>query len=278
MPDDHALWRDNFVSALQLLGLAAARLPFGVPDPILSGASAVALYTGDLWPIDELQVIAADTGPLTAELFAFGFRWTQRPLYLGKGLWHPQLQIGADVIEDHVSLASAEFLNVLSVNVNWPLAARAGGELASIKVIGIEDLIVEQATDWLARRMPTSEVATKSGVLVTLAQSGVGGRFRGAYLQRRLAWETNGEVAFDASPSRDGLADDNAPRTTTLTRMQTLINAWHLRHGFAFDAPSSRPARGSRRYRTPESRYRNDEARRAGTSSFVSANVVPFDV
>src|SRR5580700_8684825 len=196
MLDDHALWRDDFVGALQLLGLAAARLPFGVPDPILCGASAVALYTGDLWRVGELQVIAADTRPLTTELFAAGFRWTQRPLYLGRGLWHPQLQIGADVIEDHASLASAESLNVLTVNVDWPLAARAGGELASMKVIGIEDLLVEQATDWLAGRMPTSEVATKSGVLVTLAQSGVGGRFRGEYLQRRLAWETNGEVAF----------------------------------------------------------------------------------
>jgi hypothetical protein len=246
MLDDHALWRDNFVGALQLLGQAAARLPFGVPDPILCGTSAVALYTGDLWPVDELQVIAADTRPLTAELFAAGFHWTQRPLYRGKGLWHPQLQIGADVIEDHVSLASAEALNVLSVTVDWPLAARGGGELESIKVIGIENLIAEQAADWLARRMPTGEVATKSRVLMTLAQSGVGGRFRGAYLQRRLAWETNGEVTFDASPSSDDLADYTAPRLTTLTRMQTLINAWHLRHGFAFRASNSRLARGSR--------------------------------
>ena len=278
MLDDHALWRDNFGGALRLLGLAAARLPFGVPDPILCGASAVALYTGDLWPVDEIQVVAADARPLTAELFAVGFRWTRRPLHLGRGLWHPQLQIGADVIEDHALSASAEFLNVLSVTVDWPLAERAGDKLASIKVIGIEDLIMEQATDWLARRMPTSEVATKSGVLVTLAQSGVGGRFRGEYLQRRLAWETNGEVAFDASPSRDDLADDTALRMTMLTRMQTLINAWHLRHGFAFRASNLRLARGSRGDRILENRNQNDEARRAGTSSLVSANVVPFDV
>ena len=278
MLDDHALWRDNFVGALQLLGQAAARLPFGVPDPILCGASAVALYTGDLWPVDELQVIAADTRPLTTELFAAGFRWTQRPLRLGRGLWHPEVQIGADVIEDRASLASAELLNVLSVTVDWPLAVRAGGELASIKVIGIEDLIVQQAAGGLARRVPTGEATTKSRALVTLAQSGVGGRFRGEYLQRRLAWQTNGEVAFDALPSRDDLADDTAPRMTTLTRMRTLINAWNLRHGIAFDAPSSALSRGSRGNRTLENRYQNDEARRAGTSSFVSANVVPFDV
>ena len=155
MLDDHALWRDNFGGALRLLGLAAARLPFGVPDPILCGASAVALYTGDLWPVSEIQVVAADARPLTAELFAAGFRWIQRPLHVGRGLWHPQLQIGADVIEDHALSASAKFLNVLSVTVDWPLAERAGDKLASIKVIGIEDLIMEQATDWLARRMPT---------------------------------------------------------------------------------------------------------------------------
>jgi hypothetical protein len=278
MRDDHALWRDSFVGALRLLGQAVTRLPFGVSDPILCGVSAVALYTGDLWPVGELQVIAADTRPLTAELFAAGFRWTQRPLYLGKGLWHPQLQIGADVIEDHALLASAEPLNVLSVTVDWPLAERAGGELASIKVIGIEDLIVQQAAAWLARRVPTGEVTTKSGALVTLAQSGVGGRFRREYLQRRLAWQTNGEVAFDAPRSRDDLADDKAPRMTTLTRMRTLINAWNLRHGIAFDAPSSALARGSREDRTLENRYQNDEARRPGTSSLVSANVVPFDV
>ena len=103
-------------------------------------------------------------------------------------------------------------------------------------------------------------------------------RFGGAYLQRRLARQTNGEVTFDALPSRDDLADDKAPRMTTLTCMRTLINAWNLRHGIAFDAPSSALARGSRGNRTLENRYQNDEARRVGTSSFVSANVVPFDV
>src|SRR5580700_1427456 len=124
MLDDHALWRDSFVGALRLLGQAVTRLPFGVPDPILCGASAVALYTGDLWPVGELQVIAADARPLTAELFAVGFRWTRRPLHIGRGLWHPQLQISADVIEGHALSASAEPLNVLSVTVDWPLAAR----------------------------------------------------------------------------------------------------------------------------------------------------------
>jgi hypothetical protein len=46
-----------------------------------------------------------------------------------------------------------------------------------------------------------------------------------------------------------------------------LINAWNLRHGIAFDAPSSALARGSRGSRTIENRYQNDEAgpRRRGS-------------
>jgi len=37
-PNDSYLWRPNFVGALQLLGEAAARQPFGISDPILRGA------------------------------------------------------------------------------------------------------------------------------------------------------------------------------------------------------------------------------------------------
>jgi hypothetical protein len=60
--------------SIELAGLASARLPFGVPDPLLCGASAVALYTGGLWPAAALELTAADPGKLVAELFAIGCR------------------------------------------------------------------------------------------------------------------------------------------------------------------------------------------------------------
>src|SRR5579859_4872771 len=88
-----SFWRGSFVGALQLLGQATSRLPFGVAEPVLCGASAVELYTGGLWPAGDVEVLTTETRPLVAELFAAGFRWTQRPRDVGRGLWHPQ-QIG----------------------------------------------------------------------------------------------------------------------------------------------------------------------------------------
>jgi hypothetical protein len=46
--NDRFCWRRNFIGGLQLLAQAAARLPVGVQDPVLSGGSAVELYTGGL--------------------------------------------------------------------------------------------------------------------------------------------------------------------------------------------------------------------------------------
>ena len=54
------IWRVNFVNALRSLGMAVARLPFGVPDPVICGTTAVELYTGGLWSISNLEVLAAD--------------------------------------------------------------------------------------------------------------------------------------------------------------------------------------------------------------------------
>jgi hypothetical protein len=46
--DTHTHWSQHFLAAMELAGLATARLPFGVPDPVMGGAAAVALYTGGL--------------------------------------------------------------------------------------------------------------------------------------------------------------------------------------------------------------------------------------
>ena len=115
--DERAPWRANFVEALGLLARAAAGLPFGVPDPVLSGASAVELYSGGLWSAAVLEVLAEDAARLTAELFAVGFRWADRPRHLGRGLWHPELLIGIDII-DRAPLGPGELSNVLTVGVD----------------------------------------------------------------------------------------------------------------------------------------------------------------
>ena len=245
-PIDSAPWRRNFVATLQLLAQAAARQPLGPPDPVLCGAAAVRLYTGDLWSAGCIEVFAADARTLIIELFGAGFRWTGRPRLAATGLWHPELQIGIDVI-DHVQRGLAQQSNTLTVALDLGATGPADRELVSLKVAGIEDLIVEEIAGMWRQGAPSEEAAARARVLAELGRNGVGGRLRSGYLHRRLAWETRGEVVFeDLWPDRAG-EDDAASRMISLTRMQALINAWRVRRGlFVRSAASTVSPRAAR--------------------------------
>jgi hypothetical protein len=56
-PDAPDFWRKDFVAALRLIGSAAARLPFGVPEPVLGGLAAMELYSGGLWPTPQVELL-----------------------------------------------------------------------------------------------------------------------------------------------------------------------------------------------------------------------------
>ena len=42
-------------------------------------------------------LLAAEARLLTTELFAVGFRWSDRPRHAVRGLWHPELEIGIEI-------------------------------------------------------------------------------------------------------------------------------------------------------------------------------------
>ncbi len=222
--DDGRPWRANFVGALGLLAHAAGRLPFGVSDPILCGASAVELYIGGLWSAADFEVLAGDARKLTAELFALGFRWTTSPGRLESALWHPELRVGIAVAEGSASLDVAALSNLLVMDVDLGTSGSADQGQESLKVVGIEDLIAEQARHGLMDRAPSGESRIRLQTLVGLAQEDVGGEFWGGYLRRRLAWETGGEVVLDL-PSGERGGQVSARRTIALTRMQATIRA-----------------------------------------------------
>ena len=274
-PIDSAPWRRNFVAALQLLARATVRQPFGPPDPILCGAAAVRLYTGDLWPAGCLEVFTEAPQPLITELFAAGFRWTGRPKLAARGLWHPELQIGIDVI-DHVQRGLVQPTNTLSVAIDLGAAGPADRELVSLKVVGIEDLIVAEVAG-MQRQGPSEQVVARARVLAELGWNGVGGRLRSGYLHRRLAWETRGEVVFEDRWSDSTREDDAVSRMIALSRMRTLIHAWRVRHGFSFDRPRLHLPQGRHEKGAPNRQRRHNEWGRAGGPAAATANVIALD-
>ena len=111
--------------------------------------------------------------------------------------------------------------------------------------------------------------------MVGLGRAGVAGRLRAGYLQRRVAWASNGEVAFEASLPEEAPDDDAGPRLVTLSQMRTLISTWCVKRGYSFDRALLHPDCGPREKGTRESRERNDKVGRAGGP--VPANVILFD-
>jgi hypothetical protein len=266
------LWRASFINALQLVGQASARQPFGVPDPVLHGSSAIELYTGGLWSAADLDLYTLEPRPLIAELFGLGFRWAERPRCGGRCLWHRELHIGINIGSGGAPSDFAELSNVLTVINDLEQRAQA-----SLKVIGIEDLIAAQVSGCLMLRTPFSEGASLTRVLVALAREGVGGRCRAGYLQRRVTWDTDGAVVLEGELSGQTVECDPAPRFMGLTRMQALIGSWHVRCGFSFDRP--RLAAECLRHEKPTKtdRPRNEKWGRAGGNSALVQNVIPFD-
>jgi hypothetical protein len=183
MVDTRTHWSRHFLTAMDLAALASARLPFGVPDPVMGGAAAVALYTGGLWPVTALEMTTVDEAKLVAELFAVGFRWSRGTRSVD--LWHPDCAIGIDIVPTTAPGTPTEPANQLTVALD--LKRRGPSAATTLQVVGIEDLIIDQARSWLLDGAPRGEAVAQLQALVALAQVGIGGPLRAGYLQRRLA-------------------------------------------------------------------------------------------
>jgi hypothetical protein len=250
-------WSRDFLVALDLVGAASARLPFGVPDPVLCSGAALALYTGGLWPVEALEIAAVDAGTLVAELFAIGFRASRGSR--NAELWHPDCPIGLDIRPMAAPATPGEQANQLRLALdggpNGPSAA------ATLKVIGIEDLIVDVVRSWLLDGAPAGEPVIVLQALVASARAGVGGPLRTTYLQRRLAAETNGEVCIDDLPVEAGREPVGMPRAIRLTEMQARIHAWRAPQGLVADTPRTVDAN-----RLGDALMRGIDRRRDGSS------------
>lgn len=273
--DRRHLWPWAFLSSLQLLGRATACLPFGVPDPVLGETAAMVLYTGGCGSVTEIVVHAADAASLNAELMALGFRWGEHPTCTTGRLWHPQLEQGISVIEDPEAPTPAEHTNVVTISLDGDGEYRAAMPMPRLRMIGIEDLIAGHVLRWLGEGATYGEASTTIQMLLGLGWAGVSGRFRAAYLRRRLAHETCGEVALDLPPGY-AEADTLEARTTSLSEIAGVIRTWRIRHGLAFDAmPSATRARF--RHGRPRANPRPGERlERQGQSTLAPSNVIPF--
>ena len=60
----------------------------------------------------------------------------------------------------------------------------------------------------MARKSPAEDISARIHALDALSRAGVGGRLRAGYLQRRVAWETRGEIVLGSWLSGEGREPD----------------------------------------------------------------------
>jgi hypothetical protein len=126
-------------------------------------------------------------------------------------------------------------------------------------------------------RAPAGEPGLRLQALAGLGQEGVGGAFRGGYLQRRLARETGGEVVLESLSTGDHWGQVPAPRVMTLTCMQAAAMAWRDRWGLSPDPQVSIGEGRACSHSVQINLNRNRQPGRAGWPGSGVRNIVPFD-
>jgi len=265
-------WAASFRDGLVLLGRAIARLPFGVDEPVLVGTSALEFYSGGAWSYGELELATDAPRALNAALMAEGFRWTDRPRHTARGLWHPELQIAAEMTPQ----ASPEGIvdPMAAVTVELEATPSPGSGMTRLRVTGIEQLIVERAGAWVAHRGSRREFAQQVQLLAELAQAGAGGVLRVDYLRRRLACATAGEVHLDLSHP-PGQPDHDGVRSITETAMLAAIQVWRVRRGFP-PLTAQRPTSSVHRRSAAQKTSSQDESGKRARGR-AAPNVIAFD-
>lgn len=191
---------------------------------------------------------------------ALGCQWSERPPHAVRGYWHPELDVAITITDDLQAVTPGERANILTVT----LGAEGAAGLAEpgLQVIGIEDLIVEHIPCWLGQGAPAGDALMMIQILVGLGEAGACGRFRAAYLHRRLAWQTNGEVVLEPSP--DYRLETRARRAISLAEMQAVIATWRACYGLSFGAADR------------QVHNRNGSPERGGRGPVTAANIIPF--
>jgi hypothetical protein len=178
-------FRKEFIQALELLARAFERVVRdGYSRPILVGGAAVEFYTGGAVVSGDFDIVTPAEDALQRALLAEGFRKEDRPGWLLRGYYHPELAMGVEVVGRALFDGHADEAKVLLVQVT-PGAA--------VAMAPIEDLIADRMAQFASTATGVNEMLEQAVRLFQLAPP-----LDEAYLNRRIGTETAGtyDLAF----------------------------------------------------------------------------------
>jgi hypothetical protein len=174
------VFRKEFVDALALLAVAFDRVvEQGDERPVLVGGGAVEFYTGGAVMSGDLDVVTDAQPVFEAALIDLGFRREDRPGHLLRGLYHPKLDIGVEVVSGSLFGGAGDKAKIRLV------ALRDSGQVA---IAPLEDMIADRMGQYASTVNRVPAMLDQAVKLLRLADE-----LDETYLDRRLQEETLGE-------------------------------------------------------------------------------------
>ena len=176
-----ALFRPAFIEALSLLAKACDDLADkGYERPILVGGGAVEFHTGSLVVSGDFDFVTDDQLAFEEALIEHGFRREDRVNRLLRGLYHPQLSIGVEVVSGSLFDGRSDLDRVQLVEI---LDGKA------VAIAPVEDLIADRMGQYASTKNRVPEMLDQAIQLFRLAD-----HLDESYLERRIGEETCGEL------------------------------------------------------------------------------------
>lgn len=173
-------FRGEYTEALKLIAAAFdAYVKHRLPRPIVVGGAAVEYYTGGRIVSGDIGIVEADREHLEGELVRVGFVREQRPGHLLRGLYHPGLGVGVEIVSGPLfdGRTDRERLGLVPVG--------EGG----VPLPPIEDMIADRPGQYEASRRADEEMLTRARLMFELADD-----VDADYLRKRVGEETGDEA------------------------------------------------------------------------------------
>ncbi|HLI12861.1 MAG TPA: hypothetical protein VKY65_14810 [Alphaproteobacteria bacterium] len=183
-----SIYRAQFEAALRLLASAFAEVAAaGYGRPVLVGGGAVEYYTGGEITSGDFDVITPAQKELERALLKRGFIRPSGPGTPARGVYHPELDMGVEVVSGILFDGAADRERVRLVDVG-------AGE--PIPIPAVEDMIADRMGQFNTRPGGDPAMLRQAIVLYLIACQDMEYRIDSAYLEKRIRQETNGDYGL----------------------------------------------------------------------------------
>lgn len=173
----------NFKEALSLLAEAVSQVKAaGGIEPVLVGGGAVEFYTAGRFLSGDLDLVAPQIEAIEEALIAVGFERSRGIGQPRRGVVHPELKIGVEVVSGALMDGRTDRARIRVLDI---------GQGRTLRIIPPEDLIADRVAQALSVRSPDKAMIAQAVLLFRLVQD-----IDEVYLDERISFETSGEAGL----------------------------------------------------------------------------------